>query len=132
MAYAVMAYTVMACVVMAYALMAYVVLACIVMTYLIMVHVVMAYTAMACIVMAFAGMAHTVMACIVMCTNMSAFTCLHARAKPHFYLRPKTEFAGAMPIPIFFEKSTKRCGIVFFEVRAFQRYAVCLVWTMSH
>ena len=32
----------------------------------------------------------------------------------------------------FFEKSTKRCGIVFFEVRAFQRYAVCLVWIMSH
>ena len=31
-----------------------------------------------------------------------------------------------------FENSTKRCGIVFFEVRAFQRYAVCLVWTMSH
>ena len=29
--------------------------------------------------------------------------------------------------PKFFEKSTKRCGIVFFEVRAFRRYAICLV-----
>ena len=34
--------------------------------------------------------------------------------------------------PTFFEKSTKRSRIGFFEVRAFRRYAVCLVWTISH
>ena len=50
-----------------------------------------------------------------------------------YYRRTKAHVAaGALHIPNFFEKSTKRCGIVFLEVRAFQRYAVCLVWTMLH
>ena len=32
----------------------------------------------------------------------------------------------------FSRKSTRQCGIVFFVARAFQRYAICLVWTMSY
>ena len=44
---------------------------------------------------------------------------------------PKLNCVG-LSISKFFEKSTKRCGIVVFEIRAFQQYAVCLVWTMSH
>ena len=104
---------------MAYMIMAYIVMAYIVTADIVVASIVMACIVIADIVMAYIGMAYVVVASIDI-------------ALSSYYLRSETEFAGALQIPIFFEKSIKRCGIVLFEVRAFQRYVVCLVWTMSH
>ena len=67
--------------------------------------------------------------CMDMHMHMYIDTTMDMHMDMH-YLRSKTEVAGLCKSN-FFEKSTKRCGIVFFEAKAFQRYAVCLVWTMS-
>ena len=81
--------------------------------------------------------------CIDMAYQYSCGLCSHGTARPsgttiterlrygRYYLRCDTHAREAQEFA-FFRKSTKRCGIFFFEVIAFQRYAVCLVWTMSH
>ena len=49
-----------------------------------------------------------------------------------YSLQSKTEVRGANKFQSLQEKIDKTMWNRFFEVRAFQRYAVCLVWTMSH
>ena len=49
-----------------------------------------------------------------------------------YYLHPKTHAFGALKSNFRVVCLVFFCVIVFFEVRAFQRYVVCLVWTMSY
>ena len=66
------------------------------------------------------------------CTFLRPKTPLFLRPKTPLFLSPKTQVAGAMRNQARFRKSAKRCRIVFFVVGAFQRCAICLVWTMSY
>ena len=65
--------------------------------------------------------------CIDTYINMCIYMCMHM-----YYLRPKTHVFGAIKSSFcmvcldFFAESFS------FEVRAFKRYVVCLVWTMLY
>ena len=49
-----------------------------------------------------------------------------------YYLRPSTHANGPLKLIFLCGMLEYFCGIGFFEVRAFQRYVVCLVWTMLY